>query len=69
MYRLCPQLLFPLRKSFVEKVMSSLVGKTMTTYAQLALANYISATYAFDLWMPKGARDIFVVMVIFISSD
>jgi hypothetical protein len=41
----------------------------MTTYVELALVDYISTTYTFDLWMSKGARDVFVVMVIFISSD
>jgi len=41
----------------------------MTTYAQLALVDYISTTYTFDLWMSKAARDVFIVMVIFISSD
>jgi hypothetical protein len=69
-YKLCPQLLFPPKKSSVEKVLSSLVEKTMTTYVQLALNDYISTTYIFYLWMSKGTKDVFIiVVVIFISSD
>jgi hypothetical protein len=68
-YKLCPQLLFPPKKSFVEEVLSSLVEKTMTTNVQLTLVDCISTTYTFDLWMSKGTRDVFIVVVIFISSD
>ncbi len=46
-----------------------LVEKTMTTYVQLALVDYLLATYNFDLWMSKGMRDVFVIVVSFISSD
>ncbi len=42
----------------------------MTTYVQLALNDYISTTYIFYLWMSKGTKDVFIiVVVIFISSD
>ncbi len=41
----------------------------MTTHVQVALADYLSTTYTFDLWMSKGAHDVFVVVVNFISSD
>jgi hypothetical protein len=68
-YRLCPRLLFPPRKSFVEETLSSLIENTMTTYVQSALVDYILTTYTFDLWMSKGTRDVFVVVVNFISSD
>jgi hypothetical protein len=56
-------------KSFVEETMSGLVEKTMTIYLQPTLANCILITCTFDLWMSKGARDVFVVVVNFISSD
>jgi len=41
----------------------------MTTYVQPTLANYISTTYIFDLWMSKGARDVFAIAMNFISND
>ncbi len=40
----------------------------MFTYVHLALANYILATYTFDLWMSKGEHDVFIVVVNFLSS-
>jgi hypothetical protein len=58
----------PLKKTFVKKVLLSLVEKTMTTYVQLALANCLSTIYTFYLWMSKGACDVFDV-VNFISND
>jgi hypothetical protein len=59
----------PLKKAFVGEVLLSLVEKTMTTYVQLALVDYLLATYNFDLWMSKGMQDVFVVVVSFISND
>jgi hypothetical protein len=41
----------------------------MTTYVQSTLTYYILATYTFGLWMSKEARDVFVVVLNFISSD
>jgi hypothetical protein len=41
----------------------------MTTYVQPTLANCISATCTFDLWMSKGARDVIAIVVNFILSD
>jgi hypothetical protein len=55
--------------SCIENILSSLVEKTMTTYVEFALANCLSTTYTFDLWMSNGTHDVFVVMVNFISSD
>ncbi len=40
----------------------------MLTYVHLALANYISTTCTFDLWMSKGAHDVFVIVINFMSS-
>ncbi len=68
-YKLCIQFLFPPKKSFVEETLSSLVEKTMTTFVQPTLTDYILAIYIFYLWMSKGARDVFDVVVNFISSD
>ncbi len=40
----------------------------MLTYVHLAFANYISTTCTFDLWMSKGAHDVFVLVINFMSS-
>ncbi len=40
----------------------------MLTYVHPALANCISPTCTFDLWMSKGVHDVFVVVVNFLSS-
>jgi hypothetical protein len=70
-YKLCPWIVFPSKKKKIEEILPSLVEKTMimTTHVQVALADYLSTTYTFDLWMSKGAHDVFVVVVNFISSD
>jgi hypothetical protein len=54
-------------KVFVDDVFSRLVEKTTFTYVHPTLANYISTTCTFDLWMSKGAHDMFDV-VNFLSS-
>jgi hypothetical protein len=41
----------------------------MTTYVQSTKTDYILTTYTFGLWMSKGANDVFVVVLNFISSD
>jgi hypothetical protein len=57
------------KKTFVEKVLLSLVEKIVPIYVQLALVDYLLIIYNFDLWMSKGVRDVFVVVVSFISND
>jgi hypothetical protein len=66
-YRLCPRVVFPSVNLFVDDVLSRLVEKTMLTYMHPALANYISTTCTFDLWMSKGAHDVFTIVVNFLS--
>jgi integral membrane sensor domain MASE1 len=41
------------------------VEKTKQSYVLLALAYCYSITTSFDLWMPKGAYDIFFVVANF----
>jgi hypothetical protein len=65
----CLWLVYTPKKTLVEKVLLGLVEKTMITYVQLALVDYLLPIYNFDLWMSKGMRDGFVVVVSFISSD
>jgi hypothetical protein len=66
-YKLCPKVVFPSRKVFVDDMFFGLVEKTMLTYVHPALVDCILAICTFDLWMLKGAHDVFVV-VNFLSS-
>ncbi len=67
-YRLCPRVVFPSKKVFVEEVLLALVKKALVTYVQPALASYMSTTCTFDLWMSRGTHDMFVVIVNFLFS-
>ncbi len=40
----------------------------MFTYVHLALLDCILTTCTFDLWMLKGAHDVFIVVVNFLSN-
>jgi len=33
------------------------------------LPNYFSTTTSFDIWMSKGAFDVFALMINFLNSD
>ncbi len=68
-HMLCLWLVYTPKKTFVEKVLLSLVEKIVPIYVQLALVDYLLIIYNFDLWMSKGVRDVFVVVVSFISND
>jgi len=63
----CPCIVFPSKKTFVEDVLLGLVEKTMITYVQLALVDYLLETCTFDLWMWKGEHNVFVIN--YISND
>jgi len=45
-----------------------LVEKTKQLYVLFALANYYFVT-SFDLWMSKGAYDIFSLVISFLGFD
>jgi len=45
-----------------------LVEKTQQLYVLFALANCYSVT-SFDLWMSKGAYDIFALVIRFLGFD
>jgi hypothetical protein len=55
---LCPQINFPLRKTFVENVIPNLVEKTMVTYVQPTLVSCLLTTCTLDLWILEGAHYI-----------
>jgi hypothetical protein len=63
--KLCPKMVFPNRKVFVDDLFFGLVEKTMFTYVHLAFVDCISTTCTFDLWMSKGVHDVFAIVVNF----
>jgi hypothetical protein len=50
-YMPCSWFVYTPKKTFIEKVLLGLVENTMFTYVQLALVDYLLATYNFDLWL------------------
>ncbi len=61
-------MVFPSIKVFVDDVFSGLVKKTMLTYVHPTLTDCISTTCTFDLWMSKGAHDVFTIVVNFVLN-
>jgi hypothetical protein len=45
------------------------VEKTKQVYVLPKLTDCIFATLSFDLWMLKGAHDIFALVIIFLKCD
>ncbi len=66
-FKLCPKVSFSSRKVFTKKVLPSLVNTTSTEFVQFALVECLTATCTFDLWMSKGAHDVFAMVVNFLS--
>ncbi len=61
---LCLKVVLPSTKQFLEEVLSKL-EKNNQLYVLLALASCYSVTTSFDMWMSKGAYDIFAFVIIF----
>jgi hypothetical protein len=55
------------RKLFHE-ILPNLVEKMKQIYVWLKLTNSISTT-SFDLWMSKGAHDVFTFVINFLGFD
>ncbi len=45
------------------------MNTTSTEFVQPALVECLIATYTFDLWMSKGAHDVFAMVVNFLSIN
>jgi hypothetical protein len=69
MLQLCPYVQFVFRKLFSNIVLLELVEKTKETYVFPLLNDCSCATTSFDLWMSKGAHDVFVLVIIFLRFD
>jgi hypothetical protein len=66
---LCAKLNFPSRRQFSQEILPRLVEKTSQQYVLPALANCFSAIISFDLWMSKGAYDVFALVINFLNND
>jgi hypothetical protein len=62
---LCPKLNFPSENQFSQDILLRLVNKTNQLYVVLALAECHFVTTCFDLWMFKGACDVFALVINF----
>jgi hypothetical protein len=60
---------FPSKKWFYYEILLNLVEKTKQLYILPKLINCIFATVSFDLWMSKGAHDIFTLLIKILGSD
>ncbi len=60
---------FPFRKLFSNIVLLELVEKTRETYPLPLLNDCSCVIVNFDLWMSKGAHDVFVLVIIFLGFD
>jgi hypothetical protein len=69
MLQLCLCVQFPSQKLFSSIVLLELVEKTKETYVLPLQNNCSCATTNFDLWMSKGAHDVFVSVINFLRSD
>ncbi len=68
-FRLCPKVNFPCRKVFIWKVIFTLMKQTLIAYVQFSLAKFLSTTCTFNLWMLKGAHNVFAMIVNFLSTN
>jgi hypothetical protein len=66
---LCPKLNFPSKRQFSQEILPRLIEKKNQQYVILTLANFSFAIVSFDLWMSKGAFDVFALGINFLSSD
>ena len=57
-----PRIKFPCRKTFTASILPKFAGETRTTYVINHMKYASCVTITFDLWMSRGAQDIFSVM-------
>jgi hypothetical protein len=59
---------YPSKRQFSQEILLDLVEKTSQQYV-LALANCFSTPTSFDLWICKGAYDVFTLAINFLNND
>jgi hypothetical protein len=57
------------QKLFSNIVLLELVEKTKETYALPLVNDYSCGLTNFDLWMLKGAHDVFILVIFFLGFD
>ncbi len=67
--QLCFSVQFPFWKLFSNIILLELVEKTKETYVLPLLNDCSCVATNFDLWMSKGAHDVFVLVIIFLGFD
>jgi hypothetical protein len=67
--QLNPRTVFLSKNIFSQNILPTLVQKTKKGYALPKLFQCVSATANFDLWMSKGAYDIFSLVVNFLDGN
>ncbi len=65
---LCPRVVFPSKKKFSQEVLVDLVEKTKQECVLPKLKKCSFATTNFDLWMLKGAHDVFAFVISFLNE-
>ncbi len=63
-FPLCSKINYPSKRQFSQDILPIVVEKTKQLYV-LALAKCYSVTVSFNLWMSKGAYDVFALLLIF----
>ncbi len=61
--------MFLSKKQNFQEILFNLVGKFFFNFFLLKLTNCIYVTISFDLWMSKGAHDIFALVMNFLGFD
>ncbi len=67
--QLCPKIVFPSRKMFSQEVLFDLMEKTKEEYVLPKLKKCYSTIASFDLWMSKGAHDVFALVISFLNEE
>jgi hypothetical protein len=57
------------KKQFSKEILPKLMEKIKQLYVLLALINCYSITTSFDLWLSKGAYDIFALIIKFVGAS
>jgi hypothetical protein len=60
---------FPSRKNNSQEILPNLVEKMKQVYVLPKIIDYISTIASFDVWMSKGAHDIFALVIKKLGSD
>jgi hypothetical protein len=66
---LCPGLNFLSKRQFSQEILANLVVKINQLYVLLNLIECYATITSFDLWMNKGAHDVFALVVNFLGFN